>query len=89
MGSKIDNWLQDCLYRVQWTLPILKTNYIENQATGKTRPCNVKDIVHETPVELKNVDTKYGRAGKFTNHPANLPTIPLNTDKNNITYKDI
>ena len=48
---------------------------IENQATGKTRPCNVKDIVHVLPVKLWNVDTKFGRAGKFINHPTNL-TIP-------------
>ena len=24
--------------------------HIENQATRKTRPCNVKDVVHEPPV---------------------------------------
>ena len=24
--------------------------HIENQATGKTRSCNVKDIVHEPPI---------------------------------------
>ena len=48
--------------------------HIGNQATVITRPCNVKDIVHELPV-----DTKFGRAGKFINHPANLLTIPLNT----------
>ena len=63
--------------------------HIENQATGKSRPCNVKDIVHECPVELWNVDTKFGRAGKFINHPANLPTIPLNTDYDYITYNHI
>ena len=62
---------------------------IENQATGKTRPCNVKDIVHELPVELWNVSTKFGRAGKFINQPANLPTIPLCPNKNNITYNHI
>ena len=26
--------------------------HTENQAIGKTRPCNVKDIVHEPPVQL-------------------------------------
>ena len=25
--------------------------HIENQATGKTRPCNVKDVVHEPPIK--------------------------------------
>ena len=54
--------------------------HIENQATEKTRPCNVKDIVHEPPVKLWKVDTIFGTAGKFTNHPANLPTFPLNAD---------
>ena len=63
--------------------------HIENQATGKTRPCNVKDIVHELPVELWNVDAKFGRAEKFINYPANLPTIPLNTDQNNIAYNHL
>ena len=52
---------------------------IENQATGKTRSCSVKDIVHKLPVKLWNVDTMFGRAGKFINHLANLPTITLNT----------
>ena len=52
--------------------------YIENQAKGKMRPCSVKDVVHELPVELWNVYTMFGRAEKFINHPANLPTIPLN-----------
>ena len=52
--------------------------HIENQATGKTRPCKMKDVVHEPPVNLWNIDTTLGRAGKFINHPTNLPTIPLN-----------
>ena len=54
--------------------------HIENQVTGKIRPCHVKDILHEPPVELWNVNTMFGRAGKFINHLANLPTIPLNTN---------
>ena len=48
--------------------------------TGKTRPCNVKDIVPELPVELWNISTKFDRAGKFMNNPANLPATPLYTD---------
>ena len=28
---------------------------IENQATGKTQSCNVKDVMHEPPVELWNL----------------------------------
>ena len=51
--------------------------HIENQATGKTRSCNVKDIVLEPPVELWIIDTQFGRAGKFINHPANSPMITL------------
>ena len=49
---------------------------IENQPTGKSKPCNIKDVVHEPPVEPWNVNTMFGRAGKFINHP----TIPLNTN---------
>ena len=51
--------------------------HIENQATGKTRSCNVKDIVLEPPVEFWNIDTQF-RAGKYITHPANLHTIMLN-----------
>ena len=74
MGPKIESWLQGCPYRAQWTLPPhRKSSY------NKTRPCSVKDVVHEPPVELQNVDTMLGRDGKFINHPANPTTIPLNT----------
>ena len=51
--------------------------HIENQATGKVQSCNVKDVVLEPPVEFWNIDTQFGRAGKYINHPANLPTISL------------
>ena len=30
--------------------------HIDNQATGKTSPCNVKDVVLKPPVELWNID---------------------------------
>ena len=49
--------------------------HIENQATGKVQYCNMKDVVLEPPVEFWNIDTQFGRAGKYVNHPANLPTI--------------
>ena len=52
--------------------------HIENEATGKTRSCNVKDLVLEPPVESWNIDTQFGRARKYINHPANLPTMRLN-----------
>ena len=51
--------------------------HIENQATGKTRSCNIKGVVLEPPVELWNVGMQFGRAGRYINHPANLPTITL------------
>ena len=52
--------------------------HIENQATGKTRSCNIKEVALEPPVEFWNIDTQFGRAGKYISHPANLPTITLN-----------
>ena len=53
--------------------------HIKNQAMGKTRSCNVKDIVHELPIEFWKIDTQFSRAGKYINHPANLPTIMHNS----------
>ena len=38
----------------------------------------MKDVVLEPPVEFWNIDTQFDRAGKYINHPANLPTITLN-----------
>ena len=51
---------------------------IENQATGKVCSCNMKDIILEPPIEFWNIDTQFGRAGRYINQPANLPTINLN-----------
>ena len=51
--------------------------HIENQATGKIQSCNVMDIILEPPIEFWNVDTQFGRAGRYVNHPTNLPTIKL------------
>ena len=73
MAPKMESWLLDFI--------IEHNGYyldIEKQATGKTRPCNVKDVVHEPKVELWNVDTMFGRAEKFINHLTNISTIPLN-----------
>ena len=50
---------------------------IENQARGKVQSCNIKDVLLEPPVEFWNIDTQFGRAQKYINHPANLPTISL------------
>ena len=52
--------------------------HIENQATGKTRSSNIKDILLEPALKFWNIDTLFGRAGRYINHPANLPTITLN-----------
>ena len=52
--------------------------HIENQAMGKVQSCNVKDIILEPPIHFWNIDTQFGRAGRYINHPANLPTIKLN-----------
>ena len=51
--------------------------HIENQAMEKIRSCNVKDIIHEPPIEFWNIITQFGRAGKFINHPMNLPTYQV------------
>ena len=50
---------------------------IENQAMGKTRSCNVKDVVLKPPITFWNIKMQFHRAGKYINHPANLPTIML------------
>ena len=36
--------------------------HIKNQATGKTRSCNIKDVVLKPPVEFWNINTQFGRA---------------------------
>ena len=56
----MESRLCDCLYRAQW-------NYlhIENQATGKIIPCNVKDGVHVLPVSC----------GMLTKHLAGLENL--------------
>ena len=51
--------------------------HIKNQATGKIQSCNVTDIILEPPIEFWNIETQFGRAGRYVNHPANLPTIKL------------
>ena len=65
-------------YRIVWIECDGFFLHIENQATGKVWSCNVKDVVIEPPVEFWNIDTQFGRAGKYINLPVNLPTITLN-----------
>ena len=54
----------DLKWRAGYRIVCIECNghylHIENQATGKTRPCNVKDVVHQPPDELWNVDTTFG-----------------------------
>ena len=56
--------------------------HIENQATGRIWSCNITDIILEPPIEFWNIDTQFGRASCYINHPSNLPTIQL-TDTTN------
>ena len=51
--------------------------HIKNQATGKKRSCNIKDVVLKPPVELWNIDMQFVRAGRYINQPANLQSITL------------
>ena len=64
-------------YRIVWIEDDGHFLHIENQAIGKVWSCNMKDVVLEPPIEFWNIDTQFGRAGKYVNHPANLPTISL------------
>ena len=58
-NNQPDNW--DLKWRAGYRIVCTEHNghylYKENQATGKTRPYNTKDVVHEPPVKLWNVDT--------------------------------
>ena len=56
--------------------------HIENQTTGRTQSCNVKDIILEPPVEFWNIDTQFGRASCYINHSSDLPTIQLTDTPN-------
>ena len=53
--------------------------HIENQATGKIRSCNIKDVVLEPVRELWNINPEFGRASKFFNDPDNLPDFTPDT----------
>ena len=66
-------------YRIIWIEYEGHYLHILNQATGKFRPCNVKDIVLEPIRELWNVNPEFGRASKFINHLNNLPDFTSNT----------
>ena len=67
--------------------------HIENQATGKTKSCNVKDVVLKPSVELWNIDTEFGRAARYINHPCKFAKYHAQQLKMNtllmytVTYK--
>ena len=68
-----------------WIVRIEHNGYyihIENQATGKTQSCNITDIILEPPIEFWNIDTQFGKASCYINHPSNLPTIQLTDTPN-------
>ena len=56
--------------------------HIENQATGKIWSCNITDIILEPPMEFWNINTQFGQASHYINHPSNLPTIQLTNTTN-------
>ena len=72
----------DFKWRLRYRIVQIECNghslHIENQATGKVGYFNVKDIAFQPQVEFWNIDTYFGRAGKFINHTVNLPTVILN-----------
>ena len=71
----------DLKWRPRYSIVCIKHKghliHIKNQATGKIQSCNVTDIILEPPIESWNIDTQFGRAGRYVNHPANLPMITL------------
>ena len=56
--------------------------HTENQATGRTQSCNVKDIILEPPIEFWNINTEFGRTTRYINHPSNLPAIQITDTPN-------
>ena len=66
-------------YRIVWIECKGHYLHIENQATGKIRSCNVKDVVLEPIRELWNVNPEFGRASKFISHLNNLPDFTPDT----------
>ena len=66
-------------YRIVWIECEGHYLHIENQATGKIRSYNVKDVVLKPISELWNVNPEFGRASKFINHLNNLPDFTPDT----------
>ena len=71
----------DLKWRPGYSIVCIECNrhflHIENQATGNIWSCNVSDVILEPPIEFWNIDTQFSRAGRYINHPTNLPTVKL------------
>ena len=57
-------------------------NAMDTSSTLKTKLQEKHDpatshIILDPPVEFWNIDTQFGRASCYINHPANLPTLQL------------
>ena len=60
MGPKMETWIQ---VHIECNGHYLQ---IENQETGKTRSCNVMDILLQPPVELQNIEHTIWQSWKNT-----------------------
>ena len=78
MWSKVESWLQDCLHRVQWTLPAdRKSSYWENKTLQCLGCCT------QSASQAMECGCNIWQSCKFINHLENLPTITLNTTLKN------
>ena len=79
---KENNQEMDLKWRPRYRIVCIECDghylHIENQTMGKTRSCNIKDVVLILPIEFWDIDMQFSRARKYINHPANVPTIMLN-----------
>ena len=67
--------------------------HTENQATGKTRSCNIKDIVHEPHIKFWNIDTQFWQSRKIhksshgsSNHQVKQLKMNMQCNLNNHLY---
>lgn len=65
-------------------LPTPLTAVVEDQLTGKSKRCNVRDLKVKHPAEDWELKAEnIGRAARYVNHPDNLPDIDLTTELTN------
>ena len=62
--------------------------HIKNQATRKIQSCNVTDIILEPSTEFWNIDTQFGRAGRYTTH-LHYSTLFMLTPTTNSLEKEL